>query len=88
VRLFGVPPPFRQVQRLLIGTRKIKRPLLVDKESLALPTDTLRMSDFVQISNRLFCPIPSSVLDMWNSCSSLNLYEMIPLIFIGTCRSR
>jgi hypothetical protein len=77
VRLFGVPPPFRQVQRLLIGTRKIQCPLLVDKDSLGLPTDTLRMFDFVQISNRLCCPIPSSILDMWNSCSSQNLYEII-----------
>jgi hypothetical protein len=76
-------PPFLQVHRLVIGAREIRRPLLADEESPVLSTDLVCMSNFVQISNRLCCPIPSSVLDMWNSCSSLNLPEIIPLIFIG-----
>jgi hypothetical protein len=36
--------------------------------------------EFVQITNRLYCPIPGCVLDMWNSSSKSDsiLQEMVP----------
>jgi hypothetical protein len=31
VKLFGVPPPYRYVDRLLVGARELGRPLAVDE---------------------------------------------------------
>jgi hypothetical protein len=44
VKLFGVPPPYRYSDRLLVGTRELGRPLSVDEESLADSNGPVRMT--------------------------------------------
>ncbi|KAK1663881.1 hypothetical protein QYE76_052040 [Lolium multiflorum] len=44
VRLYGVPPPLRHADRLLLSTREIGRPIGVDADSLAHPSNPIRMS--------------------------------------------
>jgi hypothetical protein len=44
VKLFGVPPPFRYVDRLRVGARELGRPLSVDENSLNNADGPVRMS--------------------------------------------
>jgi hypothetical protein len=41
VLLFGVPPPFRNPERLLLGTRELGRPIAVDEEMLEKPLEPI-----------------------------------------------
>jgi hypothetical protein len=43
VLLFGVAPPFRNPERLLLGTRELGRPIAVDEESLEKPLEPIRL---------------------------------------------
>jgi hypothetical protein len=43
VKLFDVPPPFRQAVRILLATRELGRPIAVDESSLDSPLDPVRV---------------------------------------------
>ncbi|KAK1691799.1 hypothetical protein QYE76_008496 [Lolium multiflorum] len=43
VKLFDVPPPFRQAVRILVATRELGRPIAVDEGSLESPLDPVRL---------------------------------------------
>jgi hypothetical protein len=44
IKLFGVPPPFRYSDRLLVGIRELGRPLAVDETLLANVDGPVRMT--------------------------------------------
>jgi hypothetical protein len=43
VKLYDVPPPFRQAVRILLATRDLGRPIAVDELSLASSVDPIRV---------------------------------------------
>jgi hypothetical protein len=53
-----VPPPYRFSDRLLVGARELGRPLDVDEDSLAIPSDPVRM----RVGCRTPVQLPSHIM--------------------------
>jgi hypothetical protein len=53
VKLFDVPPPYRQAVRILLATRELGRPIAVDESSLSSPSEPIRLQLGYKPSSRL-----------------------------------
>jgi hypothetical protein len=53
VKLFDIPPPYRQEVCILLATREIGRPIVVDERSLDSPLEPVRLLVAYKASTRL-----------------------------------
>ncbi|KAK1686188.1 hypothetical protein QYE76_047036 [Lolium multiflorum] len=58
IKLHDIPPPYLFSDRLLVGARDLGRPLEVDEESLAIPSDPVR----IRVGCRTPIQLPSHIM--------------------------